>query len=573
MYVERLPNRNARPVILLREAWREGGKIRKRTIANLTHWPEHVVEQFRQILRGERLVPADQVLTIETSLPHGHVHAVLGTIRKLGLERVLSARPCRERDLVVAMIAERLLHPASKLATTRLWHTTTLAQEVGVGDADVHELYDALDWLRARQPRIEKKLASRHLTEGGQVLYDVSSSFYEGHTCVLAQFGHNRDGKRGLRIIVYGVLTDAEGRPVAVDVYRGNTGDPSTVPDQVEKLRTRFGITRVVLVGDRGMLTQARIEALKEHPGLGWISALRSQAIRALVDAGHLQMSLFDQKALAEISSPEYPGERLVACFNPLLAQERRRKREELLEATERELTRLAKDVARRRKTPLAKAEIGMRAGKVLNRFKVGKHYALTIEDGRFEWRRRPEVKARETALDGIYVIRTSEATEQLSAPDVVRSYKGLAVVERAFRCLKGMELRIRPIRHRTEDHVRAHIFLCMLAYYVEWHMRRSLAPVLFDDEQIGADRARPDPVSPAKASASARKKKAVGTTPDGLPVHSFETLLQALATQCRVTCRVGAQDSTTVFQKLATPTPIQQRAFTLLGLYPVTAH
>jgi len=437
MYIDRVPNRNSRPAILLREAWREGNKIRKRTIANLTNWPQEKVEALRGVLKGETMVGPDEAFVIERSIPHGHVEAVLGTINKIGLDRQISSKRCGERDLVVAMIAERLLLPCSKLATTRLWHTTTLAEQLGVADADEDDVYEAMDWLLSRQGRIEKKLAARHLWEGSLVLYDVTSSYYEGCSCPLAYFGHDRDGKKGKLIIVYGVLTDEAGRPVAVEVYRGNTSDPTTVSDQVEKLRQRFGLGRVVLVGDRGMLTQTQIHKLKQYPGLGWISALRSSAIRDLVDGGRLQLSLFDEKNLAEINSPGFAGERLVACYNPILAEQRRRKREDLVAATEKGLEKIARQVARRTKKPLDKAEIGKKVGKVINRFKVAKHFEVMIQDGAFSFTRNKESIGREEQLDGIYVIRTSESAERISAQDVVRSYKKLEQLERAIRCMK----------------------------------------------------------------------------------------------------------------------------------------
>jgi transposase len=565
MYVERVPNRSSPPAVLLREAWREAGKIRKRTLANLSHWPEHQVEALRRLLRGETLLSAQEVFATERSLPHGHVEAVLGSIRKLGLEHLIASKPSRERDLVVAMIAERLLAPSSKLATTRLWSSSTLAEELSVGDADVNELYQALDWLLARQPRIETKLAARHLKDGALVLYDTTTSYYEGRNCPLARFGHDRDGKK-LPVILYGLLTDQAGRPVAVEVYPGNTGDPTTVGDQVEKLRERFSLSRVVIVGDRGMLTQAQIQKLKQHPGLGWISSLRSPAIRSLVEGGQLQRSLFDETNLAEIRAPEFPGERLIACFNPLLAGERRRKREELLQATEKALARLEAEVKRRTRTPLGKAEIGVKAGRVLGRFKMGKHFTLTIAEGVFAWARRTDSIRREADLDGIYVIRTSEPAERLSAQDAVRTYKSLAVVERAFRCLKGVDLLVRPIFHRTEDHVRAHIFLCMLAYYVEWHMREAWAPLLFHDEELKQQRQQRDPVASAQPSPSVRRKKSTRRSPEGLPLHSFKTLLAELAQRCRNTCRVKTEPASS-FTTVTDPTPLQAQALQLLGL------
>jgi transposase len=567
MYVEFVPNRNSRPAILLREGWREGGKVRKRTLANLTDWPLHKVEALRRLLKDEPLVAPADVFAVEKSTPHGHVEAVLGTIRRLGLDSLLGTKRSRERDLVVGMIAEQLLHPCSKLATTRLWHTTTLAEELGVGDADEDELYAAMDWLVERQARIEKKLAARHLSEGAQVLYDVTSSYYEGRSCSLARFGHNRDRKKGKLIIVYGVLSDVEGRPVAVQVYPGNTGDPTTVVDQVERLRERFQLERVVLVGDRGMLTQAQIDRLREHPGIGWISALRFEAIRQLAEQGGLQLSLFDQQSLVEITSPEFPGERLVACYNPLLADERRRKREELLAATEQSLARIEREVARRTKTPLDKGRIGQKVGRVLDRYKVGKHFELWIDDGAFRYARREASIRRESELDGIYVIRTSEPADRLCAADTVRGYKNLTKVERMFRCLKGIDLLVRPIRHREERRVRAHIFLCLLAYYVEWHMRKALAPLLFDDEELEENRAKRDPVARATASVSARKKKVTRLTDDGLPIHSFDSLLAELGTRCRNHCRVRSDSGGPSFEQLTEPNPVQERALQLLAM------
>ena len=476
---------------LLRRSRRVGKQVKHETLGNLSHLPAPLIDIIRRSLAGESFVPASEAFLIERSRPHGHVQAVLGTLRRLGLERLIAAQRSRPRDLVVALIVERLLAPCSKLATARLWSHSTLAQQLGVEDADENDLYEALDWLGARQRRIEAKLAQRHLAEGATVLYDVSSSYYEGRHCPLAAFGHSRDGKKGKPIIVYGVLCDGSGRPLAVDVYPGNTADPTTLPDQVDKLRRRFGLSRVVLVGDRGLLTETQIERLREHPGLGWISALRSPAIRKLVAGGHLQLSLFDQQNLAEITSPDYPGERLIACHNPLLAEQRRRKRQELLAATEKELERIAAEVKRRRRTPLTADQIGVKVGRVLNRYKVGKHFETEMADGVFAWSRREESIQREADLDGLYVIRSSEKKESLSAADTVRSYKSLAQVERVFRCLKGVDLRVRPIFHRTSERVRAHIFLCLLAYYVEWQMRRALAPLLFEDEQLEAERWR----------------------------------------------------------------------------------
>lgn len=570
MYIEAVPNRNSRPAILLREGWREGKKVCKRTLANLTDWPARKVELLRRVLKEEPLVSPTEAFSIERSLPHGHVETVLQVVQRIGLAQLIGAKRTRERDLVLAMIVERLIRPGSKLATTRLWHSTTLAELFSVSDADEDELYAAMDWLVARQSRIEEKLAARHLDEGRHVLYDISSSYYEGHTCPLALFGHSRDGKRGKPIIVYGVLTDPQGRPIAVQVYPGNTGDPSTVSDQLDTLKERFGLARVILVGDRGMLTQTQIEALRSHPGIGWISALRSEKIRQLVEQQALQQSLFDQQNLAEIRSPDFPDERLIACFNPLLADERQRKRQELLSATEQALEKVARQVQRRTKTPLSAAEIGKKVGQVINRFKVGKHFELTIADGKFSFTRRTEAIEKETQLDGLYVIRTSESAQQLRAEDTVRSYKNLAQVERAFRTLKGPDLQVRPIYHRSEDRVRAHIFLCLLAYYVEWHLRQALAPLLFDDQTLAMERKRRDPVAPAKPSAVAERKKHTRTTDDGLPIHSFTTLMAELGTRCRNRCRLKADPQSPLIYQDTEPTPLQARAMELIRLFPV---
>jgi transposase len=536
---------------LLRRSIRRGKAVTHETLGNLSHLPDHLIEIVKRSLKGETFVSAADAFRITRSLPHGHVEAVLTMIRKLGLD-----------DL---MIAERLVFPSSKLANTRHWHDTTLAEELDVADADEDQLYDAMDWLLQRQSAIEKKLAKRHLTDGAVVLYDVTSSYYEGKTCPLARFGHDRDGKTGLPIIVYGVLTDADGRPVAVQVYPGNTGDPKTVPDQVEALNKRFGLSRVVLVGDRGMLTQTQIDVLKKHPGLGWISALRSGSIRRLSADGQLIRNDLETRRLAEISSPEFPGERLVACYNPQLAEQRRQKRQELLAATQAELEALAASVARAPGRTETAAEIGVRAGKIINHYKVAKHFTLTIRDGHLGWARKDDAITDEEMLDGIYVIRTSEPTERLTAADGVRSYKRLALVEQSFRCLKGIDLLVRPIHHRAADRVRAHILLCPLAYYVEWHLRQAWEPLLFEDEELVVDRKRRDPVAPARASESARLKKKMHTTPEGLPVQSFRTLLAHLGTRCRNRCVVTGDPKQTPFFQVTEADELQAEALRLI--------
>jgi len=466
MYVARIPNRDSPPTYLLRESYRENGRVKNRTLANISHLPIEQIQLLSRVLKGEQLLPADDALRITRSWPHGHVRAVLDMFDYLKLPGLIASRRCRERDLVLAMIAQRLLEPGSKLATTRLWKNSTLGEELDVADAEVDELYHALDWLLGRQKRVENKLAQRHLHNGDLVHYDVSSSSYTGATCVLARFGHNRDGRSDLPCIVYGVMTDDEGRPISVDVYPGNTGDPTTVPEQMEKLKTRFHLERVVAVGDRGMLTQTQIDTLRKRPGLGWLSALRSDGIRKLMEKGRLERSLFDEQNLAEINSPDFPGERLVACYNPILAERRRRKREALLSATEARLEGIGREVGRRTKKPMKKDEIGVKVGRVLNKHKVGKHFRLVIEDNVLKWERKQQAIEKETALDGIYVIRTSESAEKLSAEEAVRGYKRLADVEQAFRSLKSLELLVRPIHHRLADRVRAHIFVCLLAYY-----------------------------------------------------------------------------------------------------------
>ena len=569
MYVETVPNRNSPPAILLREGRREGKKVHKRTLANLTHWPKDKIERLRRVLKNEPLVHPDQLFVIERSLPHGHVELLLEAIRQLKLPALIDPRPSPKRDRVLAMILQRLLYPASKLATTRLWHTTTLAEELSLEDTDEDDLYEAMDWLLERQDRIERKLAKRHLAEGDPVLYDVSSSYYEGQTCPLMQFGHNRDGKRDRPIVVYGVLADSMGRPLAVEAYAGNTGDPTTVGDQVEKIRGRFGLQRVVLVGDRGLLTETQINHLKRYPGLGWISALRHHQIRRLVESEAVQLSLFDERHLAEVRSPDYPGERLIVCHNPLLAEHRRQKREALLTATEEALARIARQVARRTRTPLSATEIAEKLGRVKNRFQVAKHFRTQIADGSFHYERRTEAIIREAQLDGFYMLRTSEPADRLPTAAVVRRYKDLTRVERAFRSLKTVDLHIRPIRHRVESRVRAHLFLCLLAYYVHWHLRQALAPLLFDDEELEAERARRDPVLAAQPSASAKRKKRKRLTEDGLPLQSLETLMAHLGTRARHQCRLPSEPDAPCVQRLTEPTPLQQRAFELIRMFP----
>jgi transposase len=552
---------------LLRQSYRADGKVKHRTLANLSHLPEPVIDLIRRSLQGETFLGRDNAVRTLASKPHGHVEAILTTCAKLDLENVLGSKPSRERSLILALIVQRLLFPCSKLASLRYWQSTTLADELDVTDASSTELYKALDWLGKRQGLIEQKLAARHFKEGGVILYDVSSSFYEGRTCPLAQYGHDRDGKKGLPIIVYGLLTDPCGRPVAVDVYPGNTADSTTIPNQIVKVREKFALTRVILVGDRGMLTQTQIDTLRQYPGLGWISALRSEAIGQLLEEGILCAKLFEPVPLAEITSPDFPGERLIACYNAALAKERSEKRQRLLAATEVDLTRLVAEVQRRTKKPLSTAEIGVKAGKIIGRHKMAKHFQLQIADGVFSWQRDGASIEQEEKLDGIYVIRTSEPAADLGAADCVRTYKSLALVERAFRCLKGLDVLVRPIRHRVEPRVRAHVLLCMLAYYVEWHMRKALKPLLYEDEELERSRRERDPVKPAQPSESAVAKKKTHQTADGFVAQDFRSLLAHLGARSRVTYEVLAPTAQATFHQLSEPDALQAEALRLLQL------
>jgi hypothetical protein len=547
---------------LLRNSYREDGRVKKQTLANLSHLPVAAIEVLDRTLKGEHLVSADE-LEIVASVPHGHVVAVLGTLRALGLEQLLDRRRSRQRDLVTAMICARLLSPGSKLATSRTWEQSTLGTSLAVADADEDEQYGAMDWLLTRQGRIEAGLAKKHLEPGGLVLYDLTSTAVSGRHCPLAKRGYSRDGERGGLQVEFGLVTDVEGRPVAVEVVPGDTADPATVPAVIEKLTDRFDLADVVLVGDRGMLTSARIEGLRAE-GLGWISSLRAPAIRALAKGGTLQLGLFDERGLAEVADPAYPGERLVVCRNPLLAAERARKRAELLAATEARLAPIVARVATGRLTGADR--IGLAVGKVIGRFKVAKHFVLDIADDRLVVTRDDAAIAAEAALDGLYVLRTSVPAERLAAPDVVRAYKRLSHVERAFRGLKAADLAVRPIHHHTEPRVRTHILLCTLAYYVRWHLERAWAPLLFRDE----DRPVPDdPVAPAERSAAALAKAHTQHLPDGTAVHSFGTLLDELKNLTLNRVRIGGTPDEATFEKLAIPTTLQARALSMLGLTP----
>jgi Transposase DDE domain len=557
---------------LLRRTYRDGGKVKHETLGNLSRLPAATIALIRRAVRGDVLVAPDDAFDIIRSRSHGHVAAVVGTLRKVGLPVLLAATRRRDRDLVEALIAARLLDPCSKLATARALAADTqessLGESLGVADADEDALYGAMDWLLARQARIEQALARRHLTDGGLVLYDVTSTYFEGRKCPLAKFGHSREGRRDKLQIVFGLLTNGEGCPVAVEVFAGNTGDPKTLPAQIKKIRKRFAIARVVLVGDRGMLTEARLrEDLRPIEGLDWITALRAPVIQALAAGGTLQLTLFDQQDLAEITHPDYPDERLIVCKNPLLAEERARKRRELLEATERELAQIAAATQRATRPLRGQARIALRVGKVLGRRKVGKHFTLEITDTSFRAARDEAAIAQEAALDGVYILRTNLVAARLPTAEVVRSYKRLATIERAFRSLKTVDLKVRPIHHRAADRVRAHVFLCLLAYYVEWHMRRALAPMLFDDDDPAASEAeRRSVVAPAQRSPRAKAKAATKRTADGEPVHSFQSLLRHLRTIVKDRVRLKS-DAAIEFDKITTPTPLQQRALDLLGV------
>ena len=560
---------------LVRQSYREDGKVKHRTLANLTHLPRPVIELVRRALQGERFTAVDEAFEILRSRPHGHVAAVLGTLRKIGLERIIAGRSSRARALVVAMIVARVLDPRSKLATAQSLHPetlhNTLGECLGVEAADEDELYDAMDWLAERQPKIEKALAKKHLEEATLVLCDLTSTYFEGRKCPLAKRGYSRDGKKNRLQIVFGLLANREGCPIAVEIFAGNTNDAKTVKDQVEKLRKRFGLERIVLVGDRGMLTSARLEEdLKPHD-LQWITALRAPQIRGLIKAGAIQLSLFDERDLVEVKHPDFSEERLVVCRNPLLAEERGRKREELLVATERELEKIVSAVKRDRRPLRGEGEIGIRVGKVIGKYKVGKHFKMEIGDDFFRFERDKEKIEAEALQDGLYVIRTNVSKEDLPPEEAVRIYKSLSAVEKAFRALKTVDLKVRPIYHRLEKRVRAHVFLCMLAYYVEWHLRQALAPLLFHDEDPeGAETARSSIVAPAKRSPSALRKIHNGHNADGLPVRSFQGLLRDLGTLCknRVILKGSGQgEANPPFDLLTLPTPIQEEAFRLLGV------
>ena len=552
---------------LLRRSFREGGKVRNETLGNLSHLPEPLIAMIRRSLKGETFVPVGEAFTIRRSQPHGHVEAVQRMMERLGLASLISAKPCRERDIVLALIAARILDPQTKLATTRSWAASTLADTFGVTAADEQDCYAAMDWLLARQDRIQKKLAARHLKADGLVLYDLSSSYFEGTTCPLARRGYSRDGRRGTLQVNYGLMTDDRGCPVAVTVHEGNTADPTTLMPEITRIKDEFGIAQFVMVGDRGMISSTAIATLRDHGGIDWITALKSASIRALVEDKTIQPDLFDETNLCEITHPDYPGERLVACRNPQLAKLRAHKRAELLQATEEDLAKIAARVEAGRLK--GQDKIGLAVGRVVNRYKVAKHFTLTLTDTTLTFARKEDAIAAEAALDGIYIIRTSVTPERLDAESCVRHYKSLSQVERAFRSLKTVDLKVRPIHHRLSDRVRAHIFLCMLAYYVEWHLKEAWRELLFADEDQEAKTTR-DPVAPAERSATAKAKVARRCHADGTPIHSFQTLLTELATIVRNTCRTSAEDDAPTFTVTTRPNPLQARAMALIDTLAV---
>ena len=575
MYIESIPNRNSPPAILLREGYREAGKVRKRTLANLSSWDPQLVEHFRVLLKGGVAVEsASSVLSIERALPHGHVAAVLGAARGSGCSLWFASAPKELQPLLQAMLVARVIEPASKLATHRMLHedtaTSSLGHVLGVGQCGVDELYRALDWLHDAQAGIERRLARQHLLGSTLVLYDLTSTWLTGRCCELAARGHSREGKRDDPQIVFGLVCTAQGCPISVEVFKGNTADPATVGAQVAKLKERFGIERIAWVGDRGMLTTARIEQVLKPQGMDWVSSLRAPQIAQLAaEHGPFQPSLFDQRNLLELSSQRFPDERLVVCRNPLLAEERARKRLELLAATEAELTKIAVATQRARRPLRGEQAIALRVGRVIERFHMAKHLALTITDTALSWSRKDDTIAAEAALDGLYVIRTSLSKDKLDANAAVAAYKSLAHVERAFRSMKTVDLNVRPVFHYSEQRVRAHVFLCMLAYYVEWHMRQRLKPMLFDDEYLEeASTSRASPVAKAVRSEQAKAKDASKRAEDGLPLHSFRTLLKDLGTLTYNIARTPANPSATI-AITARPTPVQAKAFELLGLSP----
>jgi transposase len=568
MYIETVPNRNSPPAILLREGWREGGKVKKRTLANLSHWPKERIEALRLLLKGTRLAAVDELFEKISSKHHGHVDAVLRTVRKLGLDKVISAKRCKERDIIIAAIVARICEPDSKLAMTRWWNDTTLPELLELDGVDEDDIYEAMDWLLERQGRIEKKLAKRHLKDGDLVLYDLTSSYFEGVTCPLAKLGKSRDRKRNTLQVNYGLVSTRKGCPVSVSVYEGNTGDSTTLMEQADKVRDDFGVEQIVLVGDRGMISQKQIDELRPVKGVDWITAMKTSGIRKLIDGGALQLDLFDERNLFEFMHPEYPDERFVACRNAVLGRKRAHKRESMLQATVRELAKVRTMLERGtlKKTERTADRIGVRVGKVVDKYKMGKHVELHIADNSFDFELKEQSIEAEAALDGVYVVRTSLGKERMDADEAVRSYKNLTNVERAFKSLKSIDLMVRPIRHRTVERVKAHIFLSMLTYYVQHHMLEALRPLLFADEDQEAKKTR-DPVDPAKRSKKALEKASTKTIDDGTWAHSFKTLLHHMSTITRDQCVQKIADAAdNTFSVDTKPNEKQERVFELLA-------
>lgn len=574
MYIERVPNRNSPPAVLLRESYREGNMVRKRTLANLSKLPDTVIDNLKIVLKGGTAIEnLSESFSVVRSLPHGHVAATLGTLRKLDLHNLIDPQSSRNRSLILAMIVARILNPRSKLATARGLNSETcfssLSEILGLEEAEEDELYQAMDWLGSKQKLIENELAKRHLEEGALVLYDLSSTYFEGTKCPLAKFGYSRDKKKGLLQIVFGLLCDKRGCPIAVEVFEGNTSDTTTLTKQIEKVRNRFGLKQIVWVGDRGMITQTRInEDFQNLEGLDWITALRASQIRKLVEQEAIQLSLFDERNLVEFSSSNYPDERLIACRNPLLAQEKYVTRQDLLETTQKELDKIVAATKRGNRSLKGADQIGLRVGKVINSKGVGKFFEITITESSFSYAQKEELIAQEAALDGVYIIRTSVKAEVLNTVETVRAYKGLAKVEQAFRSYKSIDLKVRPIYHRLANRVKAHVFLCMLAYYVEWHMRKALSPLLFDDEKVGEETDSVGSVGTHyKRSKKARAKAETKKTPERLPVHSFHTLMDDLATIAQNTIKSNCSEVPLSFEKITEPTILQQRALDLLSV------
>ena len=567
MYIAIIPNRGSRPTIIIREGYRENGKVKNRTIANITHWPKEKIEALRRVLKGKKIAAIDELFEKRSSKHHGHVEAVLKTVKKLGLDKIISAKPCRERDIIVAAIIARICEPDSKLAMTRWWWDTTLPEMLDLDGVDEDDVYAAMDWLLKRQNRMEKKLAKRHLKDGDLVLYDLTSSYFEGVTCPLAKLGKSRDRKRNTLQVNYGIVSSREGCPVSLSVYEGNTGDPTTLMEQARKARDDFGIGEMVLVGDRGMITQKQIDELRHAERFDWITAMKTGGIRKLVEGGALQLDLFDERNLIEFTHPDYPGERLVACRNPVLGRKRAHKRESLLEATKRELSKIrtALEKGTLKKEERTMDRIGVRVGKVINKYRMAKHIVLHIDENSFDFEMNKASIAGEAILDGIYIIRTSLPKEKMDAAEAVRSYKNLTNVERAFKSLKSIDLMVRPIRHRTEDRVRSHLFLCMLTYYVQRYMKEALRPLLFADEDQEAKATR-DPVAPSERSKKALEKAGKKSLDDGTRVHSFKTLLHHMSTITRDLCVQkidGVADNT--FSMDTRLNPRQQKVHNLL--------